>query len=440
MVKTSKEEESIVQIHVVQQGETLNGIAKLYNTTASAIISVNEIIPPYTLAVGEALVIPIVGSFYTVKPGDTLFTIAQALGINYQQLAAINQISVNQPLIVGQRLYIPPGIKRNIEVNAYVEPLGEEVSANLINSTSEAAPYLTYLAPFSFQILRDGSLRRPLLNDFPNIARTNNVILMMVVTNLEAGQFSGELGRVILTDEELQNALIQNIIATANELNFRDIHFDLEFLPVETRDNYVNFLQKAKTRLANEGILMSVALAPKTSDEQTGQWYEAHDYVRIGAIADFVVLMTYEWGYSGGPPRAVSPIDEVTKVVDHAITTMPAEKIMLGQNLYGYDWTLPYVPGGDYARALSPLEATQMARTLQVPIQFDDPSQAPFFEYTNSEGLEHIVWFEDARSIQAKFALIKEYGLRGISYWKLGLAFPQNWLLLEDNFNIVKRV
>lgn len=440
MVKTSKEEESIVQIHVVQQGETLNGIAKLYNTTASAIISVNEIIPPYTLAVGEALVIPIVGSFYTVKPGDTLFTIAQALGINYQQLAAINQISVNQPLIVGQRLYIPPGIKRNIEVNAYVEPLGEEVSANLINSTSEAAPYLTYLAPFSFQILRDGSLRRPLLNDFPNIARTNNVILMMVVTNLEAGQFSGELGRVILTDEELQNTLIQNIIATANELNFRDIHFDLEFLPVETRDNYVNFLQKAKTRLANEGILMSVALAPKTSDEQTGQWYEAHDYVRIGAIADFVVLMTYEWGYSGGPPRAVSPIDEVTKVVDHAITTMPAEKIMLGQNLYGYDWTLPYVPGGDYARALSPLEATQMARTLQVPIQFDDPSQAPFFEYTNSEGLEHIVWFEDARSIQAKFALIKEYGLRGISYWKLGLAFPQNWLLLEDNFNIVKRV
>jgi spore germination protein len=53
--------------------------------------------------------------------------------------------------------------------------------------------------------------------------------------------------------------------------------------------------------------------------------------------------------------------------------------------------------------------------------------------------VRHIVWFEDARSIQAKFNLIKKLGLRGISYWKLGLPFPQNWLLAEDNFDIVKK-
>ncbi len=429
-----------MQIHVVKQGETLNAIASLYNSTANAIASVNEIPAPYTLVVGEALVIPIVGSFYTVRQGDSLYKIAQKFGISYQQLASVNNLSVNQPLSIGQRLYIPPLPKRDIEVNAYVEPIGNEVSENLINSASEAAPHLTYLAPFSFQILRDGSLRRPLLDNFPTIARNNRVVLMMVVTNLEGGQFSNELGRTILSNEQLQNTLLDNIVETANELNFRDIHFDMEFLPPEERDNYIRFLQKAKQRLANEGFLMSVALAPKTSGEQVGYWYEAHDYPRVGAIADFVVLMTYEWGYSGGPPRAVSPIDEVRKVVDYAITTMPPEKIMLGQNLYGYDWTLPYVPGGEFARAISPLSARELARTQRVPIQFNTTSQAPFFEYTDNEGKEHIVWFEDARSIQAKFDLIKEYGLRGISYWKLGLAFPQNWLLLEDNFKVIKRI
>ena len=29
--------------------------------------------------------------------------------------------------------------------------------------------------------------------------------------------------------------------------------------------------------------------------------------------------------------------------------------------------------------------------------------------------------------------LIKELDLRGMSYWKLGLSFPQNWLLITDN-------
>lgn len=184
---------------------------------------------------------------------------------------------------------------------------------------------------------------------------------------------------------------------------------------------------------------MSTALAPKTSATQQGAWYEAHDYAAHGRYADFVVIMTYEWGYSGGPPMAVSPIGPVRQVLEYALTEMPASKIMMGQNLYGYDWTLPFVPGGEYARALSPQEAIDLARRENVAIQYDSNAQAPFFNYVDAEGNTHEVWFEDARSIQAKFDLIKELNVRGISYWKLGLSFPQNWLLLEDNFRIVKQ-
>ncbi len=429
-----------MQIHVVKQGETIDSIANFYNITSNTIISTNEIPYPYTLVVGQSLVIPIVGRIYIVKQGDTLYQIAENFGISYQQLAGVNQLLPNQTLMVGQKLYIPPLPKREVEINAYVEPFGKEVSEDLINAAKEASPFLTYLAPFSFKVLRDGSLKPPLLNDFPEIAEDNRVVLMMVLTNLEEGQFSAELGRTILTNEDIQKTLIDNIIETAKDLGFKDIHFDFEFLPPEERENYVEFLRRAKQRLSREGFLMSVALAPKVSGEQEGLWYEAHDYPQIGAIADFVVLMTYEWGYSGGPPRAVSPIDEVRKVVNYAITTMPPTKIMLGQNLYGYDWTLPYVPGGEYAKAISPQRAIELARTYQVPIEFDETAQAPFFEYVDNDNNEHIVWFEDARSIQAKFNLVKEYGLRGISYWKLGLPFPQNWLLIEDNFNVTKRI
>jgi spore germination protein len=428
-----------MQIHVVQAGQSIFEIAQIYNSTVSAIVGANEIPNPNDLVVGQTMVIPIVGSYYWVQSGDSLYSIARRFGINYQTLAQVNRIPATRPLPIGFKLYIPPRPKRSAEINAYVEPLGGTVTPALEQSARKAAPFLTYLAPFNFRIQRNGTLQAPPLNNFSAIARANKATLMMVVTNLEAGQFSAELGRIILTNQEIQNRLLDNIIATAKRLNFRDIHFDMEFLPPELKENYANFLRKAKARLSAEGLLMSVALAPKTSATQVGEWYTAHDYRAIGQIADFVVLMTYEWGFSGGPPMAVSPINQVRKVIEYALTEMPASKIMMGQNLYGYDWTLPFVPGGQYAKAVSPQRAIEIAAENNVPIRYDTTAQAPYFNYTDAQGKQHRVWFEDARSIQAKFNLVKELGLRGVSYWKLGLSFPQNWLLIENNFDVVKR-
>ncbi|WP_135553656.1 glycoside hydrolase family 18 protein [Paenibacillus cymbidii] len=428
-----------MQIHVIQPGQSLYQLSQLYGVSVETITEANEISPKDALVVGQTLVIPIVGSYYWVKPGDTLTSIARQFGTTAQTLADVNGIPPEGTLATGTRLYIPPRPRRDAEFNAYVEPRGGSVSAELRRASREAAPHLTYLAPFSFRINRDGTLTPPPLDDLASIAAEQQAVLMMVVTNLENDQFSAELGQVILNVEQVQNRLLDTIIRTAHEHNFRDIHFDLEHLRPEDRGAYNRFLRKAADRIHNEGLLISTALAPKTSAEQTGAWYTAHDYKAHGEIADFVVIMTYEWGYSGGPPMPVSPIGPVRKVLEYAITEMPANKIMMGQNLYGYDWTLPYKPGGAYAKALSPQQAIALARKRNASIAYDEEAQAPHFAYWDDNGKEHRVWFEDARSIQAKFDLVKELGLRGVSYWKLGLSFPQNWLLIEDNFNVTKK-
>lgn len=427
-----------MQIHVVKRNETLTTIARTYHSTVQDIVEANDLPNPNNLVIGQALVIPIIGHFHFVQSGESLYTIARRYGTTAQELARVNRIPINQPLYVGLRLYIPQGRKRNAEFNAYVEPRGTTVAPALENAAREAAPYLTYLAPFSFQAKRDGSLKEPLLNQFPAIARANRNVLMMVINNQENDQFSDELGRILLNDMTIQDRFLNNIVATAKKYGFRDIHFDFEFLRPADREAYNRFLRKASERFHREGWLMSTALAPKTSATQKGLWYEAHDYKAHGQISDFVVIMTYEWGYSGGPPMAVSPIDQVRKVLDYAVSEMPSNKILMGQNLYGYDWTLPFVQG-TIAKAVSPQQAIQLAAQHNVPIEYDTKAQAPFFRYRAADGKQHEVWFEDARSIQAKFDLIKEMNLRGMSYWKLGLAFPQNWLLIVDNFNVTKR-
>ncbi|MCK0473107.1 glycoside hydrolase family 18 protein [Halalkalibacter sp. APA_J-10(15)] len=428
-----------MQIYVIEQGDSLWNIAQAYESSVMDIVEANQIPDPNQLVLGQAIVIPIVGQFYWVQPGDSLWSISNQFGLDYMFLADVNELSLQQPLQVGMRLYIPELTKREIESNAYIEPIGETVSEELLTSARNVGRFLTYLAPFSYEARRDGSLDPQPLAGIPEIAEETGASLMMVITNLEDGQFSGDLAADILQSEEVQDRLLDTIIEEALRVGYKDIHFDFEFLPGDQREAYNQFLRKAAERVRANDLLISTALAPKTRADQPGQWYEAHDYRAHGEIVDFVVLMTYEWGYSGGPPMAVSPIGPVEEVVQYALTEMSSDKIMLGQNLYGYDWTLPFVPGGDYAEAISPQEAIQRAQRYQVEIQYDEDAQAPFYFYTDEVGNEHEVWFEDARSIQSKFDLIKRLQLRGISYWKLGLSFPQNWLLLADRFHIVKR-
>ena len=191
---------------------------------------------------------------------------------------------------------------------------------------------------FSYEAQRDGSLKAPSIDDIPNIAKAAGAANALVVSNLENFAFNADLAHVLFTDQAAQNRLFGNLIQVANEIGYKDIHFDFEFLHPEDRELYNSFLRNARDRFHQAGFTISTALAPMTSDVRTGI-YGAHDYRAHGEIVDFVSLMTYEWGYTYSDPQAVSPIGPVRNVVEYAVSQIPSEKIFLGQNLYGYDWS-----------------------------------------------------------------------------------------------------
>lgn len=132
---------------------------------------------------------------------------------------------------------------------------------------------------------------------------------------------------------------------------------------------------------------------------------------------------------------AVAPIHMVRRVVEYAVTEIPNEKIRLGIPNYGYDWPLPFKQGVTSARTIGNIEAVRIAIAQGVPIQFDLTAQSPWFTYKEN-GISHEVWFEDVRSLQEKFNLIKEYRLEGCGYWNIMQFFYANWLLLNENFQI----
>lgn len=376
---------------------------------------------------------------HVVKQGESIFSISRQYGTNAATLAAVNELDDPDVLVVGQTLVIPqtPDPERpTIETNGYVEYYTDAPSETLIAEVRKRAPLLSSIMPFSYDVKRDGSLTPLNWGPLQEIAEEFNLSSSIVITNIENGAFSDTLAQEIFASTDVQNTLIQNVLAEARERNADHIHVDFEYLRREDREAYVAFLQRLAE--AAEGLTTSAALAPKTSAEQEGRWYGGHDYRGIAEAVDYVVIMTYEWGYSGGPPMAVSPIGPVRDVLEYALTEMPGSKILMGQNLYGYDWTLPFEPGNPPARVISPKAAINLARERNAAIQYDEEAQAPFFNYWVN-GVEHVVWFEDARSIKAKFDLIKELGLRGISYWHMAFVFPQNWRLLYEMFHVKKK-
>ncbi len=420
-------------IHVVQNGEVLWKIADYYKVDINSIIEANYLPDPSKLLVGQSLIIPTKSNTYVVRPGDTAWKIAASFGVSVPDLLWQNKILNANNLYIGQIITIPERYKPEIEVNAFTYILGQDA----VPVVSEVGDELTYLTPFAYLINEDGSLVP--IDDEAAIgeAISHGIVPMMSIVNFTYNVAGQNVANMVLNNPEVVNTLNNNIINVMKDKGYRGLNIDFEYVLPEDREAYNTYLQQTVERLHNEGFFVSTSLAPKYGPEQIGLLYEAHDYPAHGRLADFVVLMTYEWGWRGGQPRAISPINEIEKVLDYAVTVIPRDKILMGFQIYARDWKLPFVEG-QVADTISVEAAMDIAYAHNAMIQYDYLAQSPFFRYTDQEGNAHEVWFEDARSAQAKFDAVKEYNLRGLSYWGLGYPFTQNWVLLQDNFNIRK--
>lgn len=378
-------------------------------------------------------------TIYTVKPGDNIDSIALSYGIQADSIIYNNQLVYPYRLAIGQALLLSTGSsgtnRRTIVSNGYAYPF-----INRYNLT-QTLPYLTDLSVFSYGFTIDGELIPPAVDDtwMIALAKEYNTAPILTLTPFGPdGQFNNYLISVIVNDMAVQQQLINNIMSTIYAKGFEGVDIDFEYILAEDKYQFVDFVINVRNAVNAAGYPVSVALAPKTSDNQVGLLYEGKDYALLGEAADNVLLMTYEWGYTYGPPMAVAPLNKVREVVEYAVTKIPVNKINLGIPNYGYDWPLPYERGITKARTIGNIEAVQIAINNNAVIEFDQIAMSPYFTY-NKDGISHEVWFEDVRSLQAKFALLAEYNLRGVGYWQIMQLFRANWLLLADTFYLLKK-
>ncbi|MGH3771970.1 MAG: glycosyl hydrolase family 18 protein [Pseudonocardiaceae bacterium] len=231
--------------------------------------------------------------------------------------------------------------------------------------------------------------------------------------------------QAILHDPTRRHAHEQQLATFATTRGFTGLQIDYEDLTLADRDVFTQFIGELADTLHACGKTLYVTVHPKTTDAGYDQRNLAQDYPALGRSADKIIVMAYDWRWSTSAAGPIAPLSWVTDVLRYASSRIPADKLVLGLGLYGYDWV------GQQGQAITWQQADTLAHTPGVTSGWDPISSAPHLSY-DRDGAHHEVWYENAHSLTPKLDLATTYHLGGVELWRLGAQDPGLWTPLTD--------
>ena len=426
-----------MNIHVVQPGETINSISEYYNIPAGRLILENGITNPDNLAIGQTIVIVQPDILYTVRAGDTLESIAEQYGVSPMDLLRNNPyLSDREILYVGETIVITyqTNKTRTIATSGYTFPY---IDKSVLIKT---LPFLSYLTIFNYRATGEGEIISSAdETELIELAKTYGVAPMMFVSTISVeGIVSREVINDILNNPSVQDHLIDNTLQTLKAKGYYGINIYVENVTFDNINSFVEYIKKASARFHSEGYRIVITITPAMNTETPNVNFERIDYSGLCEFVDGIIFASYDWARTYGYPISIFPVNYLIELLDYAVRIIPSEKIFLGITTLGYDWTLPYIPGVTGATVITNQSAVHIAADNGIPIQFNDEAQSPFYYYTDSDGILHVVWFKDARSFDARARLAAEYNHQGLSLWTIMKFDTQMWFIINTQYYIEK--
>jgi spore germination protein YaaH len=256
-------------------------------------------------------------------------------------------------------------------------------------------------------------------------AAARGVAVAPSIANVEDGRWQGDLVAAIVADPGRRSAHVAAIVDLVRARHWPGIDIDYESLPAGARAAYSAFVAELAAALHRVPATLSVTVHAKTAEPGDWAGARAQDWHAIGAAADEVRVMAYDYSQEDSPPGPIAPPDWVGRVLKLATASIPAGRVVLGVPTYGYDWT-----AGAGAVPVQWADATATARAHGVTPARD--ATEPWYAYVDSRGRHHTVWYEDARSLAAKLAVAKRYGVTRLVLWRLGGEDPAIWSTLRE--------
>lgn len=342
--------------------------------------------------------------WYFVKAYNSYGTSPDSIHIN---ITTAENVTTSQKVILGYTTYYYSG------------------DASSYNSMTANTSMLDEIATNTYTTDGYGNISGQIPTNQITYANNNGIKTLAMITN----NFDGNIAKTLLESPENRQSLINNTLTAMKTNGYKGVNVDLEGVYYYDRSYLTTFMSELYSTLHSQGFYVTMAVPAKTSDNPTASWSGAYDYAALSNYCDQIVLMTYDEHYPGGTAGPIASIGWVENVIKYAVTVIPKDKIILGTAAYGYDWST----NGTKAYGISGIY--NLASTYGATIQWDSVSQCPYFNYLDSAGISHTVWFENAKSLNYKLDLVNSYNLSGIGIWRLGLENADYWTSIKIKFN-----
>lgn len=289
------------------------------------------------------------------------------------------------------------------------------------NSLLKNSSMVDQIATYTYTADNYGNLHGTVPSDQVSFANSHNIIPMALITN----NFSGSVAKTLLESQTYSQNFINNVYDILSKGNYKGVNIDMEGIFYFDRSYFTSFMNRLYTKLHSKGYVVTVDVPAKILDNLSEGWSGAYDYGSIFNYADKVVVMTYDEHYSTGAAGPIASIGWVKKVIDYTLTVIPKEKVLLGTAAYGYDWSSK----GVKAYGIDGINSLASSQNKQ--ILWDDASKTPYFNYIDTSGVKHYVWFENGASLSYKLDIVNDKGLAGIAIWKLGFENSDYWNMVK---------
>ena len=297
-----------------------------------------------------------------------------------------------------------------------------------LDSFRRHAADLTHVYPTWLELSPDGRGvltrdydpdRNPTTAPLVQAAQANGVRIVPVVGNATDGLFDPHRIDKML-DGPNADAVMNQLVGFVNQHRFAGLQIDFEQLTPAQIARLVPWLNRLHQRLEAQGKELSIAL-------EAG--FEDAEIQALAATVDYAAVMAYDEHGEDSLPGPIASAGFVNHSLDRFTRLVPANKLILGIGVYGYDWQVG-TQTADSITNTTALTTAQGYRPDDAPgdvIDFDPVALQPTFNYRDDQSRMHEVWFQDAASVGNAMTMAQGRGLRGASLWALGEEDPTSW-------------
>jgi spore germination protein len=294
-------------------------------------------------------------------------------------------------------------------------------------SFQQHANVITHVSPTWYTMDKDQSITGQADPAVVAFARQRGIALVPLIKNK---QFSPTVAHDILANSTRRAKAATNIADLVSANGYDGINIDFEGPFGESRARLSDFMTRLSALLRPRSKLLTVNVVPQlkpASQYSSTSWAAPYDYTVLGQVCDQVMVMCY--AYSGSTPGSLSPLWWLQDATTYALGQVPALKLVVGMSFYGRHWITKdaKVTHTDLKQAQAVALLAQSGAKLERPAR----DMTPRFTWTDAAG-DHVVHYEDAKSLAAKLAVVRAAGVAGATFWRLGQEEATQWKVIKQ--------